>query len=75
MPLLTDGLPYTGYFREIRPLVYELFTPDLAKRYAEKISKVTGIPLTKVVKSTPFMNYFRKITGVRGSLFRNASSG
>lgn len=60
MPLLTDGLPYTGFFRE-RKIIFEIITPSMAKKYARKISDFTGLPLEKIINSKPFINYLKRL--------------
>lgn len=60
MPILTDGLPYTGFIRD-RKIIYELLTPTLAKNYATKISQLTGVELSKVIRSQPFINYLKAL--------------
>jgi hypothetical protein len=67
MPLLgKDRCVWTGWLRQ-RVLLQTLLKPpqkipSMALRYAERISKATGLPLEEVLKSQPFQNYLRKLT-------------
>lgn len=64
MPLITDGLPYTGFIRD-RDILYWLLVPEMAQNYAEGISKITGLPVETVIKSRPFVNYYRRVRGIK----------
>jgi len=33
--------------------------PELTRRYAKRMSEITGLPFKKVLKSTPVKNYWR----------------
>jgi len=64
LPLVTDGKIYTGFIRKRRllALIFEPKIPEIAKKYAEGVSRLTGIPLEKVMKSRPVRNYIKALT-------------
>jgi len=64
MPIVTDGDIRTGFVRN-RSIIMKLarpLMPKMALSYAEKISKITDLPLATVMKSTPFRNYLKALT-------------
>lgn len=60
MPIIIDSNITTGFIREERP-IFKLFfeepLPKMAQNYAQGISNITGIPIDKIKKSKPFLEY------------------
>jgi len=74
MPILTDGDITKGWLRnrwvlaallesskENSTVVKPHELPPVVRKYAESIAKLTGLPLSEVLKSKPVLNYYRAL--------------